>query len=89
MVYYQLLQSTPHSGGSTEAGQDLGNFADLATMQAWFADLTLLLQKRGSLPGPCLMVMNVEPDFWGHVEEAATAAGGVANVPGKVGSVRR
>ncbi len=84
MVYYQILQSTPHSG-STEAGQDLGNFADLATMQAWFADLTLLLQKAGAYPAQ-LMVMNVEPDFWGHVEEAATAAGGVANVPGKVGS---
>lgn len=84
MVYYQILQSTPHSG-STEEAQDLSNFDDLATMQAWFADLTLLLQKAGAFPAQ-LMVMNVEPDFWGHVEQAATANGGVANVPGMVGA---
>ena len=84
MVYYQILQSTPHSG-STEEAQDLSNFDDLATMQAWFADLTLLLQKAGAFTAQ-LMVMNVEPDFWGHVEQAATANGGVANVPGMVGA---
>jgi hypothetical protein len=84
MVYYQLLQSTPHSG-ATEEAQDLSNFDNLATMQAWFADFTLLLQKAGAYPTQ-LMVVNVEPDFWGHVEQAASANGGVANVTGMVGS---
>src|SRR5271167_3664191 len=84
MVYYQLLQSTP-SSGSTEAAKDLSNFDNLTTMQAWFTDLTLLLKKAGAFPSQ-VMVMNVEPDFWGHVEEAATANGGVANVAGMVGS---
>jgi hypothetical protein len=84
MVYYMLLQSTPASG-STEEAKDLSNFDNLATMQAWFADLTVLLKKAGAFPTQ-MMVMNVEPDFWGHVEQAATANGGVAKVPGMVGS---
>ena len=83
-IYYQLLQSTPHSG-SGESAEDLSNFGNLLTMKAWFADFTLLLQKAGAFTGKTV-VLNVEPDLWGYFEQAATAAGGVANVPGQVGA---
>jgi len=44
-----MLQSTPHTGAD-EAAKDLSNFNNLATMQAWFADLKLLFQKAGASP---------------------------------------
>ncbi len=83
LVYYQILQSNPHSGAD-EAAKDLGNFANLATMQAWFADLTLLFQKAGAFTGK-LVVVNIEPDFWGHLEQAAVG-GDPTTVSGKVGA---
>jgi hypothetical protein len=83
LVYYQLLQSTPHSGADEQA-QDLGNFANLATMQAWFADLKLMFQVAGTFTGK-LVVVNIEPDLWGYIEQAA-AGRDPAVVAGKVGS---
>jgi hypothetical protein len=65
-TYYQLLQSKPGGGGEAQA--DLANLRDADTMKAYWADLTLFLQRaHGSKP----VVLHVEPDLWGYIEQAS------------------
>ena len=71
-VYYNMLQSSGPSGGS-EAGNDLAHLASPATMQAYYADWALLMQKIGAFGKPVLVI--VEPDLWGYIEQAAARAG--------------
>ena len=64
-TYYMLLQSKP--GGGDEAHADLTNLRDAATMSAYWADVKLLFSRiRGSRP----VVVHVEPDLWGYLEQA-------------------
>ncbi|HEU4978337.1 MAG TPA: hypothetical protein VFT42_05540 [Solirubrobacteraceae bacterium] len=72
--YYMLLQSEPAGGGS-EAARDLSNIRDRATMRAYYRDFALLMRR---LAGRGLVVVQVEPDLWGYLEQAGarrTAAG--------------
>src|SRR5215831_5149764 len=62
-VYYNMLQSSGPSGVS-EAGNDLAHLASPATMQAYYADWALLMQKIGAFGKPVLVI--VEPDLWGY-----------------------
>ena len=71
-VYYNMLQSSGPSGGS-EAGNDLAHLASPATMQAYYADWALLMHKIGAFGKPVLVI--VEPDLWGYIEQAAARAG--------------
>ena len=71
-VYYMLLQSNGPSGGS-EGGNDLAHLASPSTMQAYYADWALLMQRIGAEGGPALVI--VEPDLWGFIEQAAVSAG--------------
>jgi hypothetical protein len=65
-TYYQLLQSKP--GGGDELHDDLGNLANADTMKAYWADLELFYQRaKGSKP----VVLHVEPDLWGYIEQAS------------------
>lgn len=65
-TYYMLLQSKP--GAGDEAQADLANLRNAATMRAYWADLTLFFQRaRGS----STVVLHVEPDLWGYVQQAA------------------
>jgi hypothetical protein len=65
--YYQLLQSKPGGGGEAQA--DLANLRDPDTMHAYWDDLTLFFQRaKGSKP----VVLHVEPDLWGYIEQAAS-----------------
>jgi hypothetical protein len=65
--YYQLLQSKPGAGGG-EAAADLANLKNPDTMGAWWADLQRFFRRaHGSSP----VVLHVEPDLWGYVEQAA------------------
>jgi hypothetical protein len=65
--YYQLLQSKPGGGGEAQA--DLANLKNADTMRAYWADLTLFFQRAaGSKP----VVLHVEPDLWGYIEQAST-----------------
>ena len=68
--YYQLLQSSP--GGSSEADADFGNLNNTATMTAYYNDLKLFFQKAGAFPGQ-MVVLHVEPDMWGYMQQRATS----------------
>ena len=65
LTYYMLLQSKP--GGGSEADADLGNLRNPQTMAAYWQDVTLLFHRiHGSKP----VVVHVEPDLWGYLEQA-------------------
>jgi hypothetical protein len=65
LTYYMLLQSKP--GGGDEAHADLGNLRNAQTMAAYWQDVSLMLQRvRGTKP----VVVHVEPDLWGYLEQA-------------------
>jgi hypothetical protein len=65
-TYYQLLQSKPAGGGEQQA--DLANLRNADTMHAYWADLTLFFRRaKGSKP----VVLHVEPDLWGYIEQAS------------------
>jgi hypothetical protein len=77
-TYYQLLQSKP--GGGDEAHADLANLRDADTMHAYWADVETFFRRAA---GPTPVVMHVEPDLWGYIEQASTA-GDAASVPAVV-----
>jgi hypothetical protein len=79
-VYYTLRESNPAAG---DESKDLQNLNTTATMQAWFADFKLLMQKAGAYPNK-LVVVNVEPDLWGYIQQAG--ANVPSAVPAKVGA---
>jgi hypothetical protein len=68
-TYYQLLQSSPGGGG--EPAALFANLNNTATMTAYYGDLTLFFQKAGAFTGQ-RVVLHVEPDFWGYVQQRAS-----------------
>jgi hypothetical protein len=69
LTYYMLLQSNPH--GRDEAQTDLAHLRDTQLMQSYWSDVTLLLQRvKGTKP----VVVHVEPDLWGYLEQANATA---------------
>jgi hypothetical protein len=68
-TYYMLLQSTP--GGGSESNADFTNLNNTATMTAYYNDLKLFFQKAGAFPSQ-KVVLHVEPDFWGYMQQRAT-----------------
>jgi hypothetical protein len=78
--YYQLLQSSP--GGGSESDADFGNLNNTATMTAYYNDLILFFQKAGAFPSQ-RVVLHVEPDFWGYMEQRSTNDNAAA-LPAKV-----
>jgi hypothetical protein len=86
-VYYNLLQSKGPAG-SGEAGTDLAHLADPTTMHAYYADWTLLMQHIGAAAGGQPVLVVVEPDLWGFIEQAAVRVGSnsAASVPASVAS---
>ena len=81
--YYQLLQSKPAESGGENA-VDLAHLDDPATMDAYWSDVRLFFERaRGSKT----VVLHVEPDLWGYIEQAArgdNAATVPAVVPGNL-----
>jgi hypothetical protein len=73
-TYYEMLQSNP-STGSTESDRDYSNLNNATTMNAYFANFKLLMQLAGSYGKT--VVVHVEPDFWGYMQQRA--AGGDAS----------
>jgi hypothetical protein len=73
LTYYQLLQSRP-SRGATESARDLSNLRDRATMRAYWADWSLLLRRVAAASASHLVVIHVEPDLWGYLEQARAVA---------------
>ena len=71
LTYYMLLQSAP--AGGDEATTDLAHLRDAQLMENYWQDVTLLLQR---VAGKKTVVVHVEPDLWGYIEQAnATALG--------------
>jgi hypothetical protein len=68
--YYQLLQSLP--GGGSESDDDYGNLNNTATMTAYYNDLILFFKKAGAFPTQ-RVVLHVEPDFWGYMEQRSVS----------------
>ena len=66
-TYYMLLQSKPGASGG-EANADLANLRNADTMRAYWADVTLFFERA---KGPTPVVMHVEPDLWGYIEQAS------------------
>ena len=65
LTYYMLLQSKPGGGGEAQA--DLANLRNPETMSAYWDDVRLLFTRvRGTKP----VVVHVEPDLWGYLEQA-------------------
>jgi hypothetical protein len=67
--YYQLRQSAP-GGGLPDGEADARNLQDVATMTAYFTDLKDFFQKASAFPNT-LVVLHVEPDLWGFMEQRA------------------
>jgi hypothetical protein len=73
LTYYTLLQSSP-SGGD-EAQTDLAHLRDAHVMEAYWQDVRLLFERvHGTKP----VVVHVEPDLWGYLEQADAVSLGSA-----------
>lgn len=68
-TYYQLLQSQP-AAGADELHRDLSNLRNPGTMRAYWADYALLLRRLAAAPGRGPVIVHVEPDLWGYLEQA-------------------
>ena len=65
-TYYQLLQSKAPACAGAEDKADLCRLRDASLMRSYFADLRLALRRmHGSRP----VVLHVEPDLWGYLEQ--------------------
>jgi hypothetical protein len=69
LTYYMLLQSKP--AGGNEANADLGNLRNAQTMAAYWRDVTLLFSR---VRGAKTVVVHVEPDLWGYLEQAGATS---------------
>jgi hypothetical protein len=67
--YYQLRQSRPGASIGDEATADLMNLQDSETMRAYYEDLKAFFRRASHARAP--VVLQVEPDLWGYVEQHA------------------
>lgn len=80
-TYYMLLHSLPGASGG-EGPSLFANLQNTSTMQAYYNDLKLFFQKAGAFSGQ-RVVLHVEPDLWGFMEQRATNDN-ATTVPAKV-----
>src|SRR5579863_3769569 len=87
-VYYEIcLTNGPHLSdycGGHNIGQDTANLASPAVMKAYFANWVLMLQAIKSFGKPVLVI--VEPDLWGFLQNASHGTDNAASVPASVAS---
>jgi hypothetical protein len=69
-TYYMIRQSAP-GNAQDEASGVANNLQNQATMAAYFNDLKLFFQRAGAFPSN-LVVLHVEPDMWGYVQQRST-----------------
>ena len=81
--YYEVRQSLPGAGVADEQSADLGNLDDLATMRAYFLTLETFFRRASSARGP--VVLQLEPDLFGYVEQRAGQRG-ASSVPVAIAS---
>lgn len=65
-TYYMIRQSAPGKDMKEADGVN-ANLQNPATMAAYFQDLKLFLQRAGAFSSP--VVLHVEPDMWGYLEQ--------------------
>ncbi|MBI2933589.1 MAG: hypothetical protein HYY16_18255 [Planctomycetes bacterium] len=66
-TYYMIVQSAPNPGDEDVAPK----LANTSTMNAYYGDFKLLMQKCGAFGG--VVVVHVEPDLWGFMQQSATS----------------
>jgi hypothetical protein len=79
---YTIRQSPPGRDNGDEAAADLGNLRNVETMKRWYADARLLFKR---VAGRHRVIVHVEPDLWGYVQQAARKDR-AASVPAAVAS---
>lgn len=77
LVYYEMLQSHGTCDDCSERARDLSNLANPAVMAAYYANWRLLMQQASAYGGPVLVI--VEPDLWGYMQQSVAAAGNTAD----------
>jgi hypothetical protein len=70
-TYYMIRQSLPGRDNGDEPQAVLGNLRNGATMKAYWSDLTLFFKRAGSTHRR--VILHVEPDMWGYLEQAGQA----------------
>ncbi len=81
-TYYQLLQSLP-ARGADEAEKVYNNPNNAATMNAYYSDFRLLLEKVQAYDQP--VIIHVEPDLFGYMQQrVVTGSNSAASIPIKV-----
>lgn len=87
-VYYELCQSNGPQPGSFCAGrdyqQDPANLTSPTVMKAYYANWVLLLRKIAAFGKPVLII--VEPDLWGYLQQSTHGDDNAASVPASVSS---
>jgi hypothetical protein len=67
-TYYQIVQSLPGATGG-ESNAVLANLQNASTMNAYYNDLKMFFGKAGAYPNT--VVLHVEPDMWGFLQQRA------------------
>ena len=70
-TYYMLRQSRPGAGTADEPTAVMENLQSRKTMKAYFKDLRLFFKRARATRRR--MVLHVEPDFWGYVQQQSPA----------------
>ena len=87
-VYYEIcLSNGPQPGtycGGHNIQQDTGNLANANTMTAYYTNWVLTLQQIGAFGKPVLVI--VEPDLWGFLQNASNGTNDASTVPASVSS---
>jgi hypothetical protein len=87
--YYEMcLSNGAHPGSNCNSGNQLqqvaGNVNTPSTMNAYFANWALLMREIGAFGKPVLVI--VEPDTWGFLQNASNGTDNAATVPASVSS---
>jgi hypothetical protein len=68
--YYMIEQSEPGAQEGANQTADFTNLADPATMRSYFADVELFMLRAGAFRSSTV-ILHVEPDLWGYIEQRA------------------
>jgi hypothetical protein len=70
LTYYQIRQSGPNDGQG-DGDADFNNLQNRQTMTLYYQDLKLFFQRAARFPST-KVVLHVEPDLWGFMEQRST-----------------
>jgi hypothetical protein len=86
-TYYQLLDSKGATNAQgDEDAKDLAHLDDPTLMQAYYNDLALALRRAHEASHGRLVILHVEPDLWGYVQQHAQHQDDPSSVPAAVAS---